>query len=237
MSISEQISLFSGDSKWNELFNLLHDENLVNPIDLFLEKEYQTYGEHLQIFPPPQLIFNSLQLMPFNKLKVCIIGQDPYHEKDQAMGLSFSVPKSCKIPPSLVNIYKEISNDVGEDFQIPNHGDLTEWAEQGVLLLNASLTVREHCANSHSKHWQNFTNTIIKYISDKCDKIVFLLWGNFAKNKSKFIDSDKHIILTSSHPSPLSANRGGWFGCKHFTQTNDILKNNNLEAINWNLSK
>ena len=152
------------------------------------------------------------------------MGQDPYHQEGQAMGLCFSVPVDIKIPPSLVNIFKELYQDLGIQ---KIDGDLTSWAKQGVLLLNSSLSVRESCANSHSKLWKDFTDNAIKYISDEREGIIFILWGTNAKSKKKFIDDNKHYILESNHPSPLSANRGGFFGCKHFSKCNEILLRNN----------
>ena len=207
------------DSGWNIFFNEQKDN--IKKIEEQLEHCVNVFKEDLKIFPPQHLVFNTFNLCRFEDLKIVIIGQDPYHSAGQAMGLSFSVPKNIKIPPSLVNIYKEINNDIGK--KCNKDGDLTNWAKQGMLLLNASLTVLEHKPNSHYKIWNKFTEDIIKYISDKKDKVVFLLWGGFAKSKKKFIDEDKHSVLTANHPSPLSANRGGWFGCKHFSKTNEIL--------------
>ena len=171
-----------------------------------------------------------MNICEFNNLKVILLGQDPYHQKGQAMGLSFSVPENIKIPPSLVNIYKELKTDCNLQLL---HGDLTKWAKQGVLLLNTSLTVRESCPNSHQKYWRPFTDNLIKYISDNKEGLVFLLWGGHAKNKKKLIDFNKHYVLEANHPSPLSANRGGWFGCKHFSKTNDFLQKNGKKEICW----
>ena len=161
-----------------------------------------------------------------------IIGQDPYHGKGQAHGYCFSVPEGIKIPPSLVNIFKEIEDDLG--ILSPNNGDLTRWSKQGVLLLNSTLTVRENSAGSHqNKGWENFTDKIIQTISSKKNNIVFMLWGNYAKSKSSLINQDKHLILKSGHPSPLSANKGLWFGNKHFSKANNYLKSNNIPEIIW----
>ena len=161
-----------------------------------------------------------------------ILGQDPYHGPEQAHGLCFSVNKNVATPPSLVNIYKEINNDLGK--QIPAHGNLEEWAKQGVLLLNAVLTVRAHEAASHkSKGWEKFTDAVIKAISEEKENVVFLLWGGYAKKKGAKIDKDKHLVLTSGHPSPLSANRGYWFGNNHFSQTNTYLKEHDQSEIDW----
>lgn len=165
----------------------------------------------------------------FDDIKVVIIGQDCYHGEGQAMGLSFSVPKGIKIPPSLRNIYKELY----EGEKIPEHGDLTQWAEQGVLLLNAALTVKPKAPGSHLKLWKPVTDNIIKKLSSEKTDLVFILWGNFAKKKIKLIDVNKHHILTSSHPSPLSANRGGWWGNKHFKKCNQILESKGKDKINW----
>ncbi|MCZ6133615.1 uracil-DNA glycosylase [Campylobacter ureolyticus] len=185
------------------------------------------------VFPPSNLIFNAFNLTPFDKVKVVILGQDPYHGDNQAMGLSFSVPKGVKIPPSLINIYKEIYDDLG--IIEPNSGDLTYWAKQGVLLLNASLSVEKGKPNSHKNFgWHLFSDAVIKKISDEKKGVIFLLWGNFAKNKANLIDQNKHFILTAPHPSPLA--RGGFFGCKHFSKTNEILKKLGKSPIDWDLN-
>ena len=174
-------------------------------------------------FPPAKLVFNAFNLCPFNKVKVVILGQDPYHEIGQAMGLSFSVPDGVMLPPSLQNIYKEIHSDLGKP--IPTSGDLTRWAKQGVLLLNATLTVRAHEANSHQTlGWQNFTDAAIETINTHREHIVFMLWGGFARSKKRLIDTNRHCIIESVHPSPLSANRGGWFGQHQFSRCNAYLK-------------
>lgn len=183
-------------------------------------------------FPPGPLVFNAYNLCPFPQVKVVIIGQDPYHEIGQAMGLSFSVPEGTAMPPSLINIFKEIQYDLGKP--IPTHGDLTRWAKQGVLLLNASLTVREHLANSHSAlGWQVFTDATISALNARREHLVFMLWGGFARSKKRLIDPNRHCILECSHPSPLSANRGGWFGNKHFSKANAYLETHGLAAIDW----
>jgi len=186
----------------------------------------------LTVYPPGGLIFNAFQLTPLNNIKVVIIGQDPYHGPGEAMGLSFSVPKGVRIPPSLRNIFKELHADTGVD--IPNHGDLTSWAEQGVLLLNAMLTVQHKSPGSHkSIGWQQFTNAVIRTISQEREGIVFLLWGRFAQQKASFIDSSKHHILTAAHPSPLA--RNAFSGCKHFSKTNELLRKQNQSPIDWSL--
>ena len=183
-------------------------------------------------FPPAKLVFNAFNLCPFNKVKVVILGQDPYHELGQAMGLSFSVPEGIMLPPSLQNIYKEIHSDLGKP--IPTSGDLTRWAKQGVLLLNATLTVRAHEANSHQAlGWQNFTDAAIETINTHREHIVFMLWGGFARSKKRLIDTNRHCIIESVHPSPLSANRGGWFGQHQFSRCNAYLKQYGLGEIDW----
>lgn len=184
------------------------------------------------VYPPGPLIFNAFNLTPFNELKVVIIGQDPYHGAGQAHGLCFSVPHGIKPPPSLVNIFKEISSDLG--IAPPPHGNLEKWAKQGVLLLNASLTVNAGEPNSHAAcGWHTFTDAAIKRISDKKDGVVFLLWGKFAQDKHSLIDNSKHLVLKAAHPSPYSAAR--FFGCRHFSQTNSWLKQHGQPEIDWSL--
>lgn len=193
----------------------------------YIRREYSTYT----IFPPASKIFAAFDLCPFSKVKVVIIGQDPYHGDGQANGLAFSVAPNVDIPPSLVNIFKEIHDDTGST--IPNNGDLTRWATQGVLLLNNSLTVRAHSPASHSNlGWELVTDAAIKALSDQRENLVFILWGSHAQRKRPLIDSSKHLILTAPHPSPLSAYRG-FFGCKHFSKTNDYLKQHNTTPILW----
>ena len=189
------------------------------------------YSKH-QCFPPRNQIFNAFEHCNFEDTKVVIIGQDPYHGVGQAHGLCFSVNDGISHPPSLINIFKELEQDLG--IECPKSGNLIRWADQGVLLLNATLTVRAHEAGSHQKKgWETFTDSVIKVISDNKENVVFLLWGGFAKSKSKLIDTNKHHILTSGHPSPLSANRGYWFGNKHFSIVNTILKSNACKSIKW----
>ncbi len=186
------------------------------------------------IFPEQSKVFNAFEKCPFEKIKVVILGQDPYHGAGQANGLAFSVNKDIKIPPSLKNIYKELNDDIG--IPIPNHGDLSTWAEQGVLLLNAVLTVEEGKPGSHqNKGWERFTDEVIKMISSKKTGIVFLLWGNYAKSKSVLIDAEKHLILTAAHPSPLSA-YNGFYKCKHFSKTNLYLTKQGKTPIEWQLT-
>ncbi len=185
------------------------------------------------IYPPGHLIFNAFDTTPFSKIKVVIIGQDPYHGTGQAMGLSFSVPDSVPPPPSLINIYKELNTDIG--MKIPTSGNLTKWAIQGVLLLNAVLTVRANEPASHSKiGWMDFTNAVIKKISDEKKGIVFLLWGKFAQEKQVLIDETKHHVLKAAHPSPFSADKG-FFGCKHFSRTNELLIKQGVMPIDWSI--
>lgn len=186
------------------------------------------------IYPPGSQIFNAFAFTPFDKVKVVILGQDPYHGLGQAMGLSFSVPNGVPAPPSLQNIFKELQTDIG--MPIPKTGNLTPWANQGVLLLNAVLTVRANEAASHGKiGWMNFTDAVIRKLSDEKEGLVFLLWGRFAQEKLILIDETKHTVLKAAHPSPLSA-YNGFFGCKHFSRTNEILVKRGIEPINWSLS-
>lgn len=215
---------------WTVFFNKEINKKKLIEIDEYLEEEKRKYSDELRIFPKEEIRFLAFDLCSFEDIKVCILGQDPYHQEGQAMGLCFSVPVDIKIPPSLVNIFKELYQDLGIQ---KIDGDLTSWAKQGVLLLNSSLSVRESCANSHSKLWKDFTDDAIKYISDEREGIIFILWGTNAKSKKKFIDDNKHYILESNHPSPLSANRGGFFGCKHFSKCNEILLRNNKTQIEW----
>lgn len=183
-------------------------------------------------FPPGKYIFNAFNLCPFDKVKVVIIGQDPYHEPGQAHGLSFSVQDGVPYPPSLQNIFKEIHDDLGTD--IPATGNLTHWAKQGVLLLNATLTVRAHHANSHATlGWQSFTDAAIKALATQREHLVYMLWGGFARGKSYMIDKQNNLVLESVHPSPLSANRGGWFGQHQFSRCNAYLEQNGIEPIKW----
>lgn len=184
------------------------------------------------IYPPGPAIFKAFELTPLSELKVVILGQDPYHGAGQAMGLSFSVPDGVNAPPSLLNIFKEISSDLG--ITMSGRPNLESWARQGVLLLNAILTVRSGEAASHSRiGWQEFTDAVIRYISDHCTGIIFLLWGNYARSKRELIDQSKHHVLEAAHPSPLA--RGAFFGCKHFSKTNEILISEGKKPIDWQL--
>lgn len=212
---------------WKSVLNEEFDKAYFPKIKAFLVDEYKN---NKTIYPPGKLIFNAFNLTPFDKLKVVIIGQDPYHGPGQAMGLCFSVPNNIAIPASLKRIYKEQKEDVG--IEIPTHGNLTNWAKQGVFLLNAILTVEHKSPGSHKKiGWQEFTDNVIKKISDEKKGVVFLLWGNFAKAKKELIDISKHHILESAHPSPLAGNK--FFGNHHFSKTNEYLKQQGKEPINW----
>ena len=222
---------------WRKLFNEIVNEipesiiELENKINIDLE----LYDGNLLIFPPPENIFQAFKYFELEDTKVCINGQDPYHQFGQAHGLSFSVQDNVKIPPSLSNIFKELKNQY-PDFDIPKSGNLTKWATQGVLLLNSALTVLQNSPNFYQYYWSSITNLIMKKLSLKHPgNCIFMLWGNDAKKykKNKSIDDKKHYILESSHPSPLSANRGGWFGNNHFKLANEYLKNNTKNEIKW----
>lgn len=216
------------DDSWKQHIGSEFDKPYFVELTNFVRQEYgQT-----TCYPPGRLIFNAFNLCPFDNVKVVIIGQDPYHEAGQAMGLSFSVPAGMVFPPSLVNIFKEIQQDLGTP--IPMNGDLTRWAQQGVLLLNATLTVRAHQAASHQrKGWEEFTDAVIKALNKDKEHLVFILWGGYARSKVALIDNNKHLILQSVHPSPLSANRGGWFGNHHFSRCNTYLQQNGITPIEW----
>ena len=216
------------DSSWKRELETTFNEPYFLKLTTFVKEEYR---KHV-CYPSGNHIFSSLDDCPLDKLKLVIIGQDPYHGKDQAHGYCFSVPEGVNHPPSLVNIFKEISNDLGSLY--PNSGDLRRWASQGVLLLNSTLTVRESSPGSHQNHgWELFTDKIIEIISSKKRNVVFMLWGNYAKSKVKLIDESKHLILKSGHPSPLSANKGLWFGNRHFSKANNYFKINNISKILW----
>ncbi len=213
-------------NSWDEVLSDEFKSEYYLKLREFLKKEYFSRT----IYPPMNDIFNALKLTPYEKVKVVILGQDPYHEKGQAEGLCFSVPKGVKTPPSLVNIFKEIKDDLNIDNTSP---ELSCWAKQGVLLLNTSLTVREGQANSHSgKGWEILTDAIIKKLNDRKQPIVFLLWGANARSKAAFITNKNHLVLSAAHPSPLSA-YNGFFGCKHFSKTNEFLIKNGIEPIDW----
>ena len=216
---------------WSDLLSEEKQKKYFQNILSFLNDEY---SQQKIIFPKKSDIFNAFKYTTFENLKVVILGQDPYHDHNQAHGLAFSVQKNIKIPPSLKNIYKELSHSL-ENFNEPNHGDLSKWAKQGVFLLNTSLTVEAHKANSHKDiGWSIFTDEVIKKISQNKSNVVFMLWGGNAKKKKTLIDSSKHLILESSHPSPLSVYRG-FLGCNHFKICNDFLLEKKLNTIDWNL--
>ncbi len=216
------------DPSWYEVLRPQFEAPYFAQLKEFLVAERQQYT----CYPPGSKIFNAFDTTPFDRVKVVILGQDPYHEPGQAMGLCFSVPQGIQVPPSLVNIIKEINDDLGT--QIPaGHGDLRGWAEQGVLLLNATLTVRAHQAGSHQRHgWEEFTDAAISAINEHRSGVVFLLWGSYAIAKRKLIDASRNYVLTAPHPSPLSAYRG-FFGCRHFSQTNAILTQQGLQPVDW----
>lgn len=216
------------NDSWAERLGNEFSQPYFSQLTDFVRHEYAT----TTCYPPGRLIFNAFNLCPFDSVKVVIIGQDPYHEAGQAMGLSFSVPDGVAMPPSLQNIFKEIQGDLG--IGVPQSGNLTRWAEQGVLLLNATLTVRAHQAGSHQRHgWERFTDAAISRLNEGRDHLVFILWGGYARSKASLIDRSRHLVLESVHPSPLSANRGGWFGNHHFSRCNEYLAGHGMGPINW----
>ena len=210
--------------KLSEEFEKDYFKNLTD----FVRNEYKS----TIVFPPAAQIFNAFTHCTFDNCKVVILGQDPYHGTNQANGLSFSVNEGIPFPPSLRNIFKELNNDLS--LELPLSGNLERWAKQGVLLLNATLTVRQATPGSHQKKgWEQFTDAVIKTISDEKEGVVFLLWGSYAHKKGEIIDSKKHFVLKAKHPSPMAANQGGWFGCQHFSKTNSYLEKKGLPIINW----
>lgn len=216
------------EESWKEVLNSEFEKPYFSKLVDFIKQEYRKNT----CYPPGHLIFNAFNLCPFDKVKVVIMGQDPYHEPGQSHGLCFSVNEGVRMPPSLINILKEVKDDTGAS--IPSNGSLTRWEKQGVLLLNAILTVRAHQAGSHQNcGWEEFTNAAIRALNQKKEHLVFMLWGGYAKSKSPLINSNRHLVLQSVHPSPLSANRGGWFGNHHFSKCNDYLESNNIEPIHW----
>lgn len=215
-------------SSWEKPLRTEFENSYFKQLLFFLKSEYETYP----CYPTQSDVFKAFEQCPYENVKVVLLGQDPYHGSGQAHGLAFSVPDGIKHPPSLVNIFKEISQDLGTPY--PESGNLERWARQGVLLLNASLTVREGEAGSHQKiGWETFTDSVIQALSEDREDLVFLLWGGFAKQKVKLINANKHLILTTGHPSTLSANRGYWFGNKHFTHCNTYLSENGKTPIVW----
>ena len=216
------------ENSWKQALAAEFVKPYFEQLTQFVRSEYH----RTTVYPPGKEIFAAFDATPFDQVKVVIIGQDPYHEPGQAHGLSFSVNDGIPFPPSLINIFKEISNDLGTP--MPMSGNLTRWAEQGVLLLNATLTVRAHQAASHQRRgWEKFTDAVIKALDAHRDHLVFILWGGYARSKAKLIDSSRHLVLQSVHPSPLSANHGGWFGNHHFSRANAYLKEHGEDEIIW----
>ncbi len=228
LEISKENIMVNLGNDWDSILGDEFKKDYYLKIREFLKVEYRSQV----IFPPMFDIFNALKYTSYKDTRVVILGQDPYHELGQAHGLSFSVKKGIKIPPSLVNIYKELNSDIG--MEIPNHGELTSWAMQGVLLLNATLTVRQGQANSHQNiGWSIFTDEVIKRLNERQEPLVFILWGGNARSKKKYITNKSHLIIESAHPSPLSA-YNGFFGSRPFSRANEFLKANNFKEINWN---
>lgn len=218
------------DKSWDLILEPLLEQPYMVDLSLFVQQA-RANG---QVFPPREQVFNAFRLTTFDTLKVVILGQDPYHNDGQAHGLAFSVPDGIALPPSLKNIFKELETDISA-FKIPTSGDLSYWAKQGVLLLNATLTVNAHQAGSHQKKgWEKFTDQVIQAISENKEAVVFLLWGAYAQKKATLIDANKHLILTAVHPSPLSVYRG-FFGCKHFSLANTFLQQHGKQVIDWKL--
>jgi uracil-DNA glycosylase len=216
------------EESWKEKLATEFEKPYFESLISFVRDEYKTKT----IYPPGSQIFNAFNHCTFDKCRVVILGQDPYHGPGQANGLCFSVNDGIRMPPSLINIFKEIREDLGKDF--PPSGNLEKWADQGVLLLNATLTVQGGAAGSHqNKGWETFTDAVIQCVSDKKDNVVFMLWGRYAQEKGRVIDGAKHYVLKAKHPSPMSANGGGWFGTKHFSQANAYLSSMGLDEINW----
>lgn len=219
------------EPSWLNVLGTELEKTYMKDLKSFLLEEKQ---KGFTVFPKGADIFNAFNHTPFDQVKVVILGQDPYHGQGQAHGLSFSVQKGIPVPPSLKNMYKELADEY-PDFKIPNHGELTSWADQGVLLLNATLTVRAHEAGSHQKRgWEIFTDFVISELSKQRSGIVFLLWGKFAQQKAALIDTNKHFVLTAAHPSPFSA-YNGFFGCNHFKKANEILLKQGLDEVNWQI--
>ena len=216
------------DTTWKSALADQWDQPYFEQLTEFVRSQYATRT----IYPPGSRIFAAFDTTPFDAVRVVILGQDPYHGPGQANGLCFSVAPGVDMPPSLVNIFKEVHDDVGSP--MPATGDLTRWARQGVLLLNSTLTVEAHRAGSHQGHgWEQFTDAVVSALASRRDHLVFMLWGNYAKNKGRYIDRSRHLVLTAAHPSPLSANRGGWFGCRHFSQANAYLSAHGMPPITW----
>jgi uracil-DNA glycosylase len=224
VSVNPQI-----EASWKEILKEEFEKPYFATLKEFLLEEKSKYA----VYPPGELIFNAFRLTPFESVRVVLLGQDPYHGSGQAHGLCFSVPPGITVPPSLGNIFKEIERDIG--IPVPRHGSLEKWAREGVLLLNATLTVRAGQPGSHQrKGWETFTNAVISRLSEKRVGLVFLLWGKYAQEKEAIIDTNRHYLLKAAHPSPYSA-YNGFFGCRHFSKTNTILKNHGLEEIDWRI--
>lgn len=217
-------------SSWQAALAEEFDKTYFQKLQMFVDEERKNHT----IFPPEKDVFSAFELTPYDQVNVLLLGQDPYHDDNQAHGLCFSVRPGIKAPPSLVNMYKELKDDVG--FTIPNHGYLVDWAKQGMLMINAVLTVRAHTPNSHKdKGWEKFTDAVIGKVNDKPDPVVFVLWGGYAQKKEKLIDGNKHIVIKCAHPSPLSA-RSGFFGSKVFSKINQALSSIGKKEINWHLA-
>ena len=219
------------EEQWGRVLADQFRQDYFADLKAFLIEEKSKYP----VFPPGKYIFNAFNQTPFDKVKVVLLGQDPYHEPGQAHGLCFSVQLGVPLPKSLINICKELQSDVGVPF--PRCGDLTAWARQGVLLLNATLTVRAHLAGSHQNHgWERFTDTVIRRVSEERPHVVFMLWGQYAQAKAPLIDASRHLVLKAPHPSPLSASRG-FFGCRHFSKANEWLVSQGMEPVDWRLEQ
>ncbi len=231
MSDAAALARVKLDPEWKQALGQEFLSPYMQELRRFLEQERQA-GK--VIYPPGPEIFNALNTTLLSKVKVVILGQDPYHGAGQAHGLCFSVRRGVPLPPSLQNIYREISTDLG--IAPGRHGELTHWAEQGVLLLNSVLTVQAGLAASHqNRGWETFTDAVVRVLNEQCEHLVFLLWGSYAQRKGRIIDTRRHLVLKSVHPSPLSANRGGWFGCRHFSQANRYLEAQGREPIDWSV--
>lgn len=219
------------DPEWRQALQEEFMASYMHELRVFLSAEKRQGRE---IYPPGSEMFSAFNTTPLSRVKVVILGQDPYHGPRQAHGLCFSVRRGIQPPPSLINIYKEIQSDLG--IVPPRHGELTHWAGQGVLLLNSVLSVQAGLAASHQgRGWETFTDAVIRVLNEERENLVFLLWGNYAQRKGRFIDASKHLVLKAAHPSPLSANRGGWFGCRHFSQANRYLEAHGVAPIDWSL--
>lgn len=232
MNEQEVLQRVQMEPEWKQVLAAELQQPYMQALGDFLRQEKQ---QKKVVYPPGAEIFNAFNTTPFSKVKVVILGQDPYHGAGQAHGLCFSVRKGVPLPPSLQNIYKELYSDL----KVPpaRHGELTQWAEQGVLLLNSVLTVEAGQAASHQgKGWETFTDAVIQVLNERREGLVFLLWGSYAHRKGRMIDTNRHLVLRAVHPSPLSANRGGWFGCRHFSQANRYLEAQGRSPINWSLT-